>query len=296
MRKIALVTGASSGIGLASAVALSAAGFVVYAGVRSPAATEAVLSRGLCALRLDVRDEAAMQAAIAEIEAEHGGVDVLVNSAGFGLQGPMEEVSLERLRDEFEVNVFGLLRLTQLALPAMRARRSGRVIHIGSIGGVFAAPGAGPYHMSKYALEALSDSMRAEVRGFGIQVALIQPTGVRTPFVYKQVETMPADLPGHPYGAFKTAMVRISVGLFTPDSRVVVNPEDVAEAVLHAATARRARTRYKVGAAAQIIAFLRRSVSDRTWDSLMLSQVKNAAPGRTPRGRSPEPYLGLQSG
>lgn len=274
---VALVTGANSGIGLAASRALRGAGFAVYAGARRSEAQAELEAEGFRALPLDVTDEEAMVAAVAAVEAEHGAVDVLVNSAGYGLNGPMEELSLDDVRAEFEVNVFGLLRMSQLVLPAMRRRGRGRIANIGSVGGLFTAPGSGAYHMSKYAVESLSDAMRMEVAPFGVQVALLEPTGVRTPFVHKQVATTPETGPRSPYAAFKASQAEGAVALFREGSRAVVEPEDVARAVLQVATARRPRTRYKVGVAAHAIPLVRRMVSDRAWDSMMTRQFSPAS-------------------
>lgn len=275
-----LVTGASSGIGLASVHALRKAGLEVFAGVRSVESASDLHAKGVRTVWLDVTDEASLQQAVATVEAEWGGIDVLVNSAGYGVMGPMEELSLEVLRRQFEVNVFGLLRLSQLVLPGMRRRRSGRIINVGSVGGLFTAPGAGGYHMSKYAVESLSDALRAEVRGFGIQVCLLEPTGVRTPFIEKQIATMAADGPDIAYAAFKSALAKNAKALFEPGSQAVVSAQAVADVIVHAATSRKPRTRYRVGAVARILPIVRRWMSDRSWDRFTLAQIGVEHPKR----------------
>lgn len=270
--RTALVTGANSGIGRATVGALRGAGFSVYAGARRPEGLAELEADGFRAVRLDVTDEGSMSSAVAAVEAEFGAVDVLVNNAGYALYAPMEELDLDDLRGEFEVNVFGMLRMSQLVLPAMRARGEGRIVNIGSVGGLFTSPYAGAYHMSKYAVESLSDAMRAEVAGFGVDVALLEPTGVRTPFIHKQVATTPDTGPGSPYAAQKAAGTQGALALFRPGSRVVVDPEDVARVVVEAATARRPRTRYKVGMAARVIPVVRGMLSDRAWDRMSIRQ------------------------
>lgn len=264
--RAALVTGANSGIGRATVEALRVAGFSVYAGARRPEALAELEAAGFRALGLDVTDEGSMASAVETVEATHGAVDVLVNNAGYALHGPMEELDLDVVRGEFEVNVFGLLRMSQLVLPAMRARGMGRIVNIGSVGGLFTSPYSGAYHMSKYAVESLSDAMRAEVAGFGVEVALLEPTGVRTSFVYKQADTMPDTGSDSPYASQKAAAAEGAVALFREGSRTVVDPEDVAKVVVEAATARRPRTRYKVGMAARVIPVLRGLLPDRAWD------------------------------
>lgn len=289
MVRTALITGANSGIGLACATALSQAGFTICAGARRDDDILALRTRGFHALRIDVEKEEEMAAAVAQVERETGGIDVLVNSAGYGVMGPMEELPLDVLKRQMEVNVFGLLRMSQLVLPGMRRRGRGRIIHIGSVGGLFTAPGAGGYHMSKYAVEALADAMRGEVRGFGIEVALIEPTGVRTPFLDRQIAAMAPDGPDHAYGPFKTALAKNAKALFDPGSRAVAEPEAVAAAVRHAATARRPKTRYPVGAVAHLIPIFRRLTPDRLWDRAMLSQV-GVTPGTGERKDRFRPY------
>ena len=192
---------------------------------------------GFRALRLDVTDEGSMVSAVATVEAERGAVDVLVNNAGYALYGPVEELSWDAVRDEFEVNVFGMLRMSQLVLPGMGAKGAGRVVNVGSMGGLFTSPFAGAYHMSKYAIESLSDALRAEVAGFGVDVALLEPTGVRTPFIHKQLATAPDTGPDSPYAAQKAAGAAGALALFREGSRAVVDPEDVAKVVVEAATA-----------------------------------------------------------
>lgn len=140
---------------------------------------------------LDARDEDSMTMAVAEVTSRFGMIDLLVNNAGYGLNGPLEDLPMDAIRDQFETNVFGLIRMSQLVLPGMRAQGNGRIINIGSIGGVIVAPGAGAYHSTKFAVEAISDAMRMEVKGFGIKVVLVQPTGVMTDFGNRIAQTFP---------------------------------------------------------------------------------------------------------
>jgi NAD(P)-dependent dehydrogenase (short-subunit alcohol dehydrogenase family) len=280
--KVALVTGASSGIGRAAARALKAEGAVVYATARRPERLADLGAEGLRTLALDVTDEGSMAAAVRAVEAEHGAVDVLVNNAGYMQSGALEEVGLNAVRDEFEVNVFGLLRMSQLVLPAMRERGSGRIVNVGSVGGLFTAPGAGAYHMSKYAVEALSDALRYEVKSFGVAVVLVQPTGVRTPFV----ETPNALIPENegPYAAFNENYNTVVKATFAEGARGIVSAEDVAGVIVEAAGAARPRARYKVGLGAHVFPRVRRLLGDRAWDAAMARQfpmTPRETPGRT---------------
>src|SRR5947207_4434609 len=177
-----LITGCSSGIGRATARHLAARNWTVYATARRVEAIQDLAADGCRLLALDVTDDQSMVAAVAAVDKEHGAVDALVNNAGYGEYGPVEEVPLDAARKEFETNVFGLARMAQLVLPGMRRQRRGRIVNVGSMGGRFTFPGGGWYHASKYAVEALSDALRFEVRPFGVAVVLIEPGTIRTRF------------------------------------------------------------------------------------------------------------------
>jgi NAD(P)-dependent dehydrogenase (short-subunit alcohol dehydrogenase family) len=278
--KVALVTGASSGIGAATVAALAQDGWTTYATARRVESLHAFAAQGVPTLSLDVTDEGSMQAAVTQIEARHGVVDLLVNNAGYGLNGPVEELTLADVRRQFETNVFGLIRMCQLVLPGMRRTGAGRIINVGSIGGTFTAPGAGAYHASKWAVESFTDALRFEVAPFGVAVVLIQPTGVYTQFDKKLAQTLPDTGPDSPYAAFKANHRQVTEQMFSGRNLAgIVRPEDVARVIAHAASVERPRTRYKVGLSAHIYSGLRRMVSDRTWDWLMgLQFPMRAAP------------------
>lgn len=281
-KKVALVTGASSGIGAATAHILAQNNWTTYASSRKPMNPTTLTSYDLYPLLLDVTDEQSMVAAIEHIEEAHGGVDLLVNNAGFGLNGPVEELAMEDIRRQFETNVFGLVRMSQLVLPGMRRKGAGRIINVGSVGGTFTAPGAGAYHASKWAVESFTDALRYEAQSFGIDVVLIQPTGVYTAFDKKIAQTMPDTGPDSPYASFKANHMRVTQQMFTGQNTAgIVRAEDVAKAILRAATVRRPRTRYKVGLSAYIFSTLRRVVSDRMWDRLMAAQFPMNPPLRS---------------
>lgn len=199
-----LITGCSTGIGRAAVSAFARRGATVYAMSRRPDAVADLAGDCVRTLALDVLDGQSMQSAVAHIEAREGAVDVLVNNAGYGLQSPVEEADLDSVRLQFETNVFGLVRLTQLVLPAMRRQRFGRIVNLSSMGGRFTFPGGGFYHATKHAVEALSDALRLEVAPFGVAVSLIEPGPVRTKFGATAVGTLAQQSaePG-PYDAFK---------------------------------------------------------------------------------------------
>jgi NADP-dependent 3-hydroxy acid dehydrogenase YdfG len=170
-----LITGCSSGIGFATAQAFARGGATVFASARRPETLTSLTGEGVQTLALDVLEDDSMRAAVSEVEARCGAIDVLVNNAGYALQAPVEEANLDDVRRQFETNVFGLVRLTQLVLPAMRQQRSGRVINLSSMGGRFTFPGGGFYHATKHAVESLSDALRLELAPFGICVVVIEP-------------------------------------------------------------------------------------------------------------------------
>jgi NAD(P)-dependent dehydrogenase (short-subunit alcohol dehydrogenase family) len=266
---IALVTGATSGIGEATAYRLQARGYLVFAAGRNPEALDTLRSRGLQARALDVTDEAAVARLVGEIHTNHGGVDVLVNSAGFPLPCPLEQVALNDLRKLFETNVVATLHLSQLVLSGMRARGAGRIVTIGSTGGRFTSPGAGAYHIVKYGVEALSLALRAEVAPFGVRVVLIDPTGVRTRFVEAQFEATPSYADDDPYGEFKRRYAETTHAL-TETPGLMIGADTVARAVLRAVEAKNPKPRYIVGASGKASVLARQLLTDRMWDRVMM--------------------------
>lgn len=275
MARVVLITGASSGIGKASAAAFKQAGYITYASARREASLTELREQGFHTVQLDVIDEASVVQASEQMKEQHGGVDILVNNAGYGLNGPVEMLPLADVRQQFETNVFGLLRLTQLVLPNMRRKGWGRVINVGSVGGTFTSPGAGAYHASKYALESFSDALRAEVKGFGVDVVLIQPTGVYTEFSDKLPAKYPDVSEDNPYHFFIRNHKKVATDMFKGPNRAgLITAEKVAATILKAAGAKRPRTRYKVGVSAHIYSGLRRILPDRIWDSMLLGQFR----------------------
>jgi NAD(P)-dependent dehydrogenase (short-subunit alcohol dehydrogenase family) len=270
MTKTVLITGAASGIGRATAEAFAKRGYITYATSRRLETLNELATVGCQTLELDVTSEDSMKHAVKTILERHGQIDVLVNNAGYGLNGPIEELEMNKLRHQFETNVFGLIRLTQLVLPGMRRTNRGRIINVGSVGGTFTAPGAGAYHASKWALESITDALRFEVQSFGIETVLIQPTGVYTNFDKKIAGAMSETGPNSPYAFFKANHLKVTQAMFQPHSNAgIIQPEAVARAILSAAEAKKPHTRYKVGLSAVVYSSLRRMVSDRIWDGIM---------------------------
>jgi NAD(P)-dependent dehydrogenase (short-subunit alcohol dehydrogenase family) len=268
--KVILVTGCSSGIGKATAERLGRAGHTVYATARKVEAVAGI--PGCRALALDVTSEASMVDAVGAIEREHGAVDVLVNNAGYSQSGALEALPIDAVRRQFETNVFGLLRLTQLVLPAMRARRSGRIVNVSSMGGTFTFPGGGAYHATKYAVEALSDALRFELAGFGIQVVVIQPGIIKTGFADAVAAHMGNRTDG-PYARFDAAVELATQQAYTtgPLGRLGGGPDDVAAVIERAIDAASPRARYPVTWSATVVMTTRRWLSDRGWDAFCAS-------------------------
>src|SRR5438105_7809903 len=274
-----LITGCSTGIGRATAEQLAARGWTVYATARRPEAIRELAGRGCKTLALDVCDEASMRAAVETVERAEGAVGVLVNNAGYGQEGAFEEVPMAEVRRQFETNVFGLVRLTQLVLPGMRRQGWGRVVNLSSMGGRLTLPGGAFYHATKYAVEALSDALRFEVKPFGIDVVVIEPGPIRTQFgdtaiaAVKRVESA-----GSPYAEFNRVLAqKIREAYEGPMGRLAAEPEAVAQVIERAIAVERPRTRYPVTFAARFLMGLRRWLPDRAFDGFLRTQFPASA-------------------
>lgn len=290
--QVALVTGASAGIGRVTALLLAAEGAHVFAAARRAALLEQVTEEArrnglrLQSLVLDVTDGNSIAAVADAVRAATNGygIDILVNNAGFGQMGPIEELPIERLRQQLETNLVGLVALTQLFLPAMRRRRHGRIINVSSMAGRISFPFGGAYAASKYAVEGLSDALRWELAPWGVRVALIEPGPIATSFgaVVKEELTPPADTD---YPLAYTMMNQFDKG-----TSQGFPPEMVARAILHAASARRPRARYVVPAAMAPLLALARALPDWLVDAMMaiaLRQLERQDQARRHLGSPP---------
>ena len=294
-----LITGCSSGIGRAAALSLHHAGFTVYATARRTDALTDVAERGLRTVALDVTNEESMTQAVAAVEADAGPVGVLINNAGYGLYGPVEQLPMAEIRRQFETNFFGLVRLTQLVLPGMRRRGRGRILNVSSMGGRITLPGGAFYHASKYAVEAFSDALRMEVAQFGIDVVLIEPGPVKTPWndvaaaslatagAPPAAMAVAADGPdgaapgqgpatsGDPYREYKAAVGasfgRTQAGLI---GRFGSTSDDVAKVITQAVSARRPRARYLINPVAKSLVAMNRVLPARAYDSMLRRQYR----------------------
>lgn len=267
MQKIALVTGASAGIGEATVKRLIEDGWTVYAAARRLDRMEPLRALGAELLALDLTDDASIVAAVDAIRAAAGRLDLLVNNAGYGSYGALEDVPMDEARRQVEVNLFGLARLCQLATPLMRAQRSGTIVNVTSIGGKFGEPFGAWYHATKFAVEGLSDCLRMELRPFGIRVVVIEPGAIRTEWggiAHQSLIERSGNSAYAPW-ALKHAAMLGGAG----DSNLASPPEVVAKTIARAAASRRPRIRYETGGGARIFLFLVRWLPDRWLDGLM---------------------------
>jgi NAD(P)-dependent dehydrogenase (short-subunit alcohol dehydrogenase family) len=273
--KVVLVTGCSSGIGRATALRLARSGWKVYASARRPATIADLREAGCQTLALDVTDEHSMRAAVDSIEQADGAIGVLVNNAGYSQSGAIETVPMEAVRRQFETNVFGLVRLTQLVLPKMRAQRWGKIVNLGSMGGRLSFPGGGNYHATKHAVEAISDALRFELRGFGIDVILLEPGLITTEFGDAATASM-ADTTiagDDPYATFNTTVGAVTKGAYEGPMRLLGGgPDRVAKTIERALKRNHPPARIKITPSAKVTIALRRLMPDRVWDAAMRAQ------------------------
>lgn len=266
-RPVVLLTGASSGIGYDVAPLLVRYGYTVYGAARRVEKIEELASEGVKALSMDVTDEASMEAAVQQIIDAEGRIDVLINNAGYGSYGAIEDVPIDEARRQFEVNLFGLARLTQLVLPHMRAQGSGRILNISSMAGRITSPLGAWYHATKYALEAFSDALRMEVEEFGIDVVIIEPGGIKTPWGLIAVDHLEESSRNGVYAAQAQRVAANMRKLYSPSSNLS-EPKVISRTILRALEARRPKTRYLVGFGAKPSVFLHTVLPDRLFDKV----------------------------
>ncbi|HEX3317073.1 MAG TPA: oxidoreductase [Solirubrobacteraceae bacterium] len=271
LSKAVLITGCSTGIGRATAELLAAGGWKVYATARRMGSISDLAGKGCETLELDVTDEASMEAAVKRVAEAEGAVGVLVNNAGYSQSGAVETVPMDEVRRQFDTNVFGLVRMCQLVLPGMRRQGWGRIVNLSSMGGKLVFPGGGFYHGTKFAVEAISDALRFEVRDFGVDVILIEPGLIKTEFG----ETAAKGTGGHDgdYAAFNRAVAAATAGAYEgPTMRLGGGPEDVAHKIQKAIAAKRPKARYPVTASARVLLTQRALLPDRGWDMFVGTQ------------------------
>jgi short-subunit dehydrogenase len=267
MKQTALVTGASSGIGKAIAKQLLKDGLEVYVAARRVEKMKELEDLGATALKMDITKEEDIQEVVRKIGEQSGGVDVLVNNAGYAIYGAMEDTAIEDARRQFEVNLFGLARLTQLVLPYMRERKAGKILNMSSMGGKVYTPLGAWYHATKHALEGWSDCLRLELAPFNIDVVIVEPGIIKTEFVDVMMEPMMERSGNSAYAALAHRIKKASTESYEKGN--ASDPSVIAEVVSKAIKAGRPKTRYAAGKFAQPVIFLRRLLSDRLFDKLV---------------------------
>jgi NAD(P)-dependent dehydrogenase (short-subunit alcohol dehydrogenase family) len=265
--KVALVTGGSSGIGACTVRELLDAGFAVYTVARRVDRMQSLAEAGAQVFAMDVTDDDSMVAGVRRIVDEQGRIDVLVNNAGYGSYGAVEDVPIDEARRQFDVNVFGLARLTQLVTPHMRAQGSGRIINISSIGGKFYEPFGAWYHATKFAVEGFSDSLRMELKPFGIDVVIIEPGPIITEWNEIARDSLLEQSASGAYATYARRAHKVLTEFDKPGR--ASKPEAVARKILKAATTRRPAARYPVGRGARMITSSRDHLPDRVFDQVI---------------------------
>jgi short-subunit dehydrogenase len=273
MKKVVLITGASSGIGKETAGLFAQNGFKVLAVARNSDKMKDLELSGCSVFSMDVTNEESIQNSFRKIFTEFDQIDIVINNAGYSQNGFVEELTLPQLRRQFDVNVFGLIRITQMVLPKMREKRSGHIINIGSVGGDFTSAGAGAYHASKYAVESFSDALRQELNNFGIKVSLIKPGGVRTAFVDNS--KYPDAISGNPYNKMRNNFMNMLSNILKSGNSLfpILTPVEVANAILATAKSKNPKTRIRVGRTAKVMPVIKSLMSDKAFDKMIMNQL-----------------------
>lgn len=271
MKKIALVTGASSGIGKATALQLIKDGYIVYGAARRVEKMNDIISAGGHAIALDVTDYEQVKSEINSIIQKEGRVDILVNNAGYAVYGPVEEITVEQAKKQFDVNLFGLAEVTKAIIPTMRNQKSGIILNISSVGGKIYTPLGAWYHATKHALEGWSDSLRLELAQFGIDVVIIQPGSIKTEFDTAMDQQF-GETKNSAYGQLKITMKKVMHNAYQPGN--YSDPSVIAKKISLAIKAKRPKTRYAAGKMARQTLMGRKWLSDRGFDKMMMNIVK----------------------
>lgn len=270
MKKIVLITGASAGMGKETAKLLAQKGYTVYAAARRLDKMKDLESAGVKTLSMDVTDDDSMVTGVGLILDEENRIDVLINNAGFGEYGTIEDVPLSNARYQMEVNVFGAARLIQLVLPKMRENKFGKIINISSIGGKFATPFGGWYHASKFAIEALSDALRNEVKQFGIDVIVIEPGGVKSEWADIAADNL-AKNSKNP--AYKETIEKL-VAFMRKAREKNTEADVISKLILESVESKKPKLRYVGGYMAKQAVMARKLLSDKMFDRMIMGQMK----------------------
>lgn len=274
MKKVIIITGASSGMGKDAALQLIREGHTVYGAARRVEKMQEISDAGGHVIKLDVTKEDEIKAAVDKVISEQGRIDALVNNAGYGSYGSVEETSIEDARYQFEVNIFGLARITQLVIPHMRKQNSGKILNISSMGGKVYTPLGAWYHATKHALEGWSDCLRLELKQFNIDVVVIEPGAIATEFGEVMLEPMLKRSGEGPYKALTLAMAKATRDSYEKEN--AASPTSVITNIISKAIqSKRPKTRYAAGKFAKPMMFIRKYFGDRIFDRIIMSQVKS---------------------
>ena len=272
MKKVILLTGASSGIGYQTAESLAKEGHIVYGAARRIEKMEDLKQFGVKSIYLDITDENSIKNVVDTIIGNEGRIDVLINNAGYGSFGAVEDVEINEARRQFEVNLFGLARLVQLVLPHMRKQKEGRIINVSSMGGRLTTYFGAWYHATKYALEAFSDALRMEVSDFGIDVSLIEPGGIKTDWGIIASDKLANSAKG---GAYEKEAMKTAKGMKKQYSgNLLSNPIVITKAISKAVNSNRPKARYLIGFMAKPLVFLHTILPTKVFDKIMKSASK----------------------
>lgn len=267
-KKVILPTGASSGIGYQTAELLAKQGHMVYGAARRVEKMEALKEFGVKPIRLDVTSQESIDEAVEAIIKAEGRIDVLVNNAGYGSYGAVEDVSMDEARKQFDVNIFGVAMLIKKVLPYMRAQHSGTIVNVASIGGRLTTYFGAWYHATKYALEALSDALRMETKPFGINISIIEPGGIKIPWGFIAADHLAESAKG---GAYEEQAGKIAAGMRKQyEGNMMSKPIIIAKAISRAVNSRRPKTRYTVGFMAKPLVWLHGWFPTRWFDAMMM--------------------------
>lgn len=273
MKKVALITGASSGMGKSTAYILNEQGYTVYGAARRTDKMQDLLEAGMRIVELDLTIDESIVKAVYQILEKEGRIDILINNAGYGSYGSVEEVSIEEAKRQFEVNIFGLARITQLIIPTMRKQKSGRIVNISSMGGKMYTPFGAWYHATKHALEGWSDCLRLELKQFGIEVVVVEPGGIKTDWGIIAAENLEKTSGSGPYAQFANSVSENMKNMYA--SNGLTEAEVLGKVMAKAATVKNPKTRYVKGYMAKPSLFIRKWFGDKIFDKLILSQFKN---------------------
>lgn len=272
MKKVILITGASSGMGKSAANFLHQQGHTVYGAARRINEMKDLETKGMKIISLDLLNDESIQTCVNEILHQEGRIDVVINNAGYGSYGSVEDVSIEEAKRQFEVNIFGLARLTQLIIPSMRANRSGRFVNISSMGGKIYTPMGAWYHATKHALEGWSDCLRLELKPFGIDVVVVEPGGIKTDWGPIAAENLRKTSSKGVYAQFAKGIADNMDKLYAGNTLTKVDV--LGREIAKAATVAHPKTRYAKGYGAKPAIWVRKWFGDRIFDKVILSQSK----------------------